>query len=1120
MTFSEQSTTCPECGRESSPSSPKGLCAKCLISLAISNASPKSDEPNIGDSEIVDGPNESIGSTIGRYRLLDQIGEGGFGIVYMAEQREPVTRKVALKIIKLGMDTREVIARFESERQALALMDHPNIAHVLDAGSTQSGRPFFVMELVRGIAITRFCDQEKLTTHERLSLFIDVCAAVQHAHQKGIIHRDLKPNNVLVTMNEDKPMPKIIDFGIAKATAQKLTDLTLFTRFHQFLGTPAYMSPEQAQMNNKDVDTRSDVYSLGVLLYELLTGRTPFDVKGLMSAGQEAVLKHVKEIEPERPSTRISSLSNDEQAVVARRRNEDPARLRDYLSGDVDKIVMKALEKDRRRRYDTAHDFALDVKRSLNDEPVTAVAPSALYKGRKFVRRNRMTVLACASILFSLVVGLGLALSFYKRERVARGVSDAAWVEAEKTRAEAELRKNEAMRQLYNANMLMADQHRKKGRYFKTILDRHDPSLMPTKDRRNFEWFYLKSRVGMFEPMPLKHGGVIRSLDLSADGQWIAVGGNGVRVWDANKSSMPSKHFCQGKIISAVSWNPVSSDQFAAVGEGGTLYLCHTNDNSTIESKVVPGNIESISWSPGGKRIAMTANNTLVIWDAVNATRLFDYEFRNALVTGVAWNPDNDLLAIIHELKDRKPQIRLAWVDSEGIHSPAGFFFKQPLNENSPALRWSPDGKFLAAGSKYHRLLAWRVNYESVNRNVTYNLVLSAENAHSGMITSLAWNEDSTRLASSGEDQVIHLWDIMSGRPPVSFFGNDGSVYALAWSKTDSDAPEGRLYSGGKDRVVKTWRPHVSIQKQAVFDHWVGAAEWSPDGSLIAVPSYRDSIELIDSETLQISSKLTSAGNIGTVSWSPEGQLLATSNKKHPIAIWDVNTGEIVKEIDCSDTAQVAWNPNAELPIIAAIQGYGSSKDCPSLWNSDTGELISKLFVSTVQERAFRLAWSHEGDRLATGSRWGAVRIWNGRTGELMSTLTENFGTHDDRAYRVRLLAWSPDDTRLATVNGEGNLTIYGVESGETIYSRVAHPGGALVVDWSPDGKRLVTGGEDAKVLIHDAGSGETVMEIDGHTDRIYTVRWGPAGQRLMTAGYDQTVRVWDARFAYELEKP
>jgi len=388
-------------------------------------------------------PSNRPGDRIGRYKLLQQIGEGGCGVVYMAEQEEPVRRRVALKVIKLGMDTKNVIARFEAERQALALMDHPNIAKVLDAGATETGRPYFVMELVRGIKITDYCDQNNLATRERLDLFIQVCRAVQHAHQKGVIHRDIKPSNILVTVNDGVPVPKVIDFGIAKATQGRLTDKTLFTAFEQFIGTPAYMSPEQAVMTSLDIDTRSDIYSLGVLLYELLTGKTPFDANALLQSGLDAMRRTIREVEPPKPSARLSTMLDAERATTASQRQTEPTKLIHLLKGDLDWIVMKCLEKDRGRRYETANGLAADIKRHLNTEPVVARPPSRLYEFQKTVRRHKIGFAATGAVIIALLLGFIISTWSLLKERQARQRAVVAETkakdEAAKSQQEAQL---------------------------------------------------------------------------------------------------------------------------------------------------------------------------------------------------------------------------------------------------------------------------------------------------------------------------------------------------------------------------------------------------------------------------------------------------------------------------------------------------------------------------------------------------------------------------------------------------------------------------------------------------------------------------------------------------------
>ncbi len=389
-------------------------------------------------------PYHAPGTMIGPYKLMEQIGEGGFGVVYVADQQEPVRRRVALKIIKPGMESREVLTRFEAERQAIALMDHPNIARVFDAGVTDGAQPYFVMELVRGVPLITFCDSKKLDTSERLQLFVTICHAVQHAHQKGIIHRDLKPSNILVTVQDGQPLAKVIDFGVAKAIGQSLTVKTIYTRFASMVGTPAYMSPEQAEMSAVDVDTRSDIYSLGVLLYELLTASTPFAPDRLRTVDFDELRRIIREEDPPRPSARLSTLNNELASTVATSRRLDPAKLSSSMKRDLDWIVMKALDKDRNRRYSTAGALAQDVSRFLMDQPVEARPPSAWYRFSKFARRNKVAISTASMVAGALI--LGTALSVWQA-RVAVRERDEKEVALQQARA-AEATANHARREL------------------------------------------------------------------------------------------------------------------------------------------------------------------------------------------------------------------------------------------------------------------------------------------------------------------------------------------------------------------------------------------------------------------------------------------------------------------------------------------------------------------------------------------------------------------------------------------------------------------------------------------------------------------------------------------------
>jgi hypothetical protein len=459
---------------------------------------------------------EQLGSRLGRYQLVQKIGEGGCGVVYLAEQEKPVRRQVALKVIKLGMDTKSVIARFEAERQALAMMDHPNIARVLDAGATDGGRLFFVMELVRGTSITKYCDENHLNTIQRLQLFSQACRAIQHAHQKGVIHRDIKPSNILVTVHDRLPVPKVIDFGIAKATEGRLTDSTLHTATEHFVGTPAYMSPEQAETSNLDVDTRSDIYSLGVLLYELLTSRTPFDTKMLMRSGMDEMRRMLREEEPQLPSTMITSLRNTELTLTANNRHAEPPKLIAQMKGDLDWIVMKALEKDRNRRYETANGLALDIQRFIDSEPVLARPPSQLYRFKKLVRRNKIVFGAAGAVAMTLLLGLGLSTWLLLRER------DARMHERDARRREAQLRAEAEDRAKISQAMMFVSQ----GQYNDAddVLNRvrvfpPNPSLDSVSALRSVgEWLALQGR---WQPAKERYAALLKIDKLDNVGQVV-----------------------------------------------------------------------------------------------------------------------------------------------------------------------------------------------------------------------------------------------------------------------------------------------------------------------------------------------------------------------------------------------------------------------------------------------------------------------------------------------------------------------------------------------------------------------------------------------------------------------
>ena len=593
------------------------------------------DEPLVPPGETVElrGTFEKPGDQIDDYKLLQQIGEGGFGIVFMAEQMRPVVRRVALKIIKPGMDSREVIARFEAERQALAMMDHPNIAKVLDAGTTGRGRPYFVMELVRGIRITQFCDDQQLTPKERLELFIPVCHSIQHAHQKGVIHRDIKPSNILVSLYDGRPVPKVIDFGVAKAIQQRLTEKTMFTQFGQVIGTLEYMSPEQAEMNQLDIDTRADIYSLGAVLYELLTGSPPFERTRLRSGAFDQVLRIIREEEPPRPSLRLSASEN--LPAISAQRKVEPARLSRLMRGEIDWIVMKALDKQRSRRYESASRLAADIEAHLSGLPVSAVKPSATYRVQKYVRRHTAALAVAATIGGLLVAGTAVSTVLAIKEmrasdnehqqRLAAEQNEREAIEAKQllqvaTNNEIALRKK-AERDQYYFHMLLAPSD-----WENANIKRLQQSLSTTSKYhdRGFEWYYWQSRLHQELRSIHPHLGQLRGLRLAADQRDIVVDTDSYRSYqlDAKTGNLTAAHG-SGPVSPNGRWLAEGSD-----GENETPKTVIDTSTGMRTAVRLPQNQQIVAVSPNGARLITSdyVAGASYLWDVKTSTRLREFK--------------------------------------------------------------------------------------------------------------------------------------------------------------------------------------------------------------------------------------------------------------------------------------------------------------------------------------------------------------------------------------------------------------------------------------------------------------------------------------------------------------
>jgi WD40 repeat protein len=1044
---------------------------------------------------------EGPGAIIGRYKLLELIGEGGFGNVYMAEQQEPVHRKVALKIIKLGMDTRAVIARFEAERQALALMDHPNIAKVLDAGATETGRPYFVMDLVRGDPITEYCDANKLTTHDRLKLFIDVCHAVQHAHQKGIIHRDLKPSNILVTQDNWQPVPKIIDFGVAKATQQRLTEKTLFTAHRQLVGTPEYMSPEQATFGESDVDTRSDIYSLGVLLYELVVGTTPFNAAQLGSRGYDEICRVIREVDPVTPSRRLSALGTT-AAGVCERRQAQPEALRKLLHGDLDWIVMKCLEKDRNRRYETASELARDIERYLANEPVQASPPSAAYHLKKFVRRNRLAVAACCAIAVGLLVGFtGVTVGLIRVSAIAQQ-RDASLVAQKAITEELRAESDGRLRQQYNSDMnaaIMAYDENDLERV-RTLLRRYDPSAREDQqDLRGPEWYFL----------------------------WNA----SLRTWSTEKLTVGTSY----------------TETSALAPDRNTLALCLAYRPLTIldlrSGRLTRLAADRNGW---GLYVAYSADGHTLAYPSAGATgiTLSDLESRNERkisagkrLFSIAFSPDNSQIAagsqgdvMVWDLGRENEPLTIP-VASSRIWT----------------VKFSPDGERIVAGDHNGGLTV----IDRVSATVAAHL-----KAHDGQLVCLAHSSDGRLLATGSHDRTVRIWDARSYKHLATLTGHTDIVRGVAFSPTNPKL----LASGqrGGNGVVKIWdldtfaercTLHGICNGTVLYFSQDGQSLITEDNSRIAiwngVEHYVDVVKT-DGEVFNLAIStddrfivsLTGIGSeMGTVAVrdSTTTKLVdlpfGANEKFGAIAISPQNVlvagdgnGRIVfHHLDRSQDkqlpalqAKVAVSALAFSPL-GQILASGGASGAIEVWRAE-GNAWKRAFIadtdSAHRDRVTRLAFSPDGTLLATASRDHTVKVWDAATGSLVNTF-------DKQPFWVTGLAFTLDGRHIASGGwgGTGAVYIWDPYTGEV----------QRQFEWDADSVRdllflsdntLVTACGDNRVKFIDLETGEQRMRFEGHTDAVQCLAASSDGKLLVSGGrWDHCLRFWRAATEEEVSR-
>jgi len=1087
--------------------------------------------PGPADSQA--GPELGVGLSIGRYKLLEKIGEGGCGVVYVAEQTEPVRRRVALKVIKLGMDTKAVVARFEAERQALAMMDHANIARVFDGGTTETGRPYFVMELVRGIAITRYCDEASLTTRERLELFIKVCQAVQHAHQKGIIHRDLKPSNILVTLHDGVPVPKVIDFGIAKAIEGRLTEHTVYTQLHQFMGTPAYMSPEQAELTGLDIDTRSDIYSLGVLLYELLAGSPPFDPKELLASGLDAMRKIIREQEPVRPSTRLGTLIESDSTTTAKRRSTDPVKLRHQLQGDLDWIVMKCLEKDRQRRYETANGLAFDIRRHLHDEPVLARPPSAAYRFQKAFRRQKVVFTAAIVTAAALLLGLGATSVLLVREQAARRGLNGTLADLEMDKSEALFAAGDAsaaLAYLAHASRRNAAPEVAASKMFWALTRRpywirltepmrHSDEVTSARFSGDGRQVVTASKDGTArvwdaqtgQPLapPLRHADAVISARFSPDGRWVVTGSSDgtARVWEAKTGQplAPPLHH-QGRVSSA-QFSP-DGERVVTASLDGTARVWEARTGQPVTAPLPHKEaVLEAEFSPDSRRVLTASEDrTAQIWDVATSRPTLPPLEALAKVVCARFSPDGRRVATV--TSDRWVNI---W-DANTGKSLSSFF---GVRDSPRSLEFSPDGqRLLAAGG-----------FRAVVHDLVAGHLLGGWMVHSSEIQSAQFSPDGQRVVTACADRTARVWDARTGLPSAQEtleganaqlnvplgqpFRHAGPVNFAQFS------PDGlRVVTASADHTAQVWVAPTCASLTVPFKHaeWIRNAEFSPDGRRVLTSSQDRTARVWDARigqplTPAMQHPLSRPNGLSGATFSPDARRVLTASYDGTAQVWDAQTGQRLNGPLQHAGPVISFDySNDGRRVVTA-----STDKTARVWDPETGHpLTPPLQHGDIVSAA---GFSPDGLRVVTASNDKTARVWDAQTGQAVTAPLQH---HAEVWYAV----FSPDSQRVATASNDGTARVWDAQTGRAMTGPLEHQASISCVRFSPDGRRVVTASEDKTARVWDARTGQAQAGPLQHHQGVLYAEFSPDGSRVLTASADGTMRLWDAETGRPLSEP
>ncbi len=1012
------------------------------------------------------------------------------GEVWVAKQSEPVKRKVALKLIKTGMDSRAVLARFEQERQALAMMDHTNIAKVLDAGMTPNGQPFFVMELVNGRPLTKFCDEAKLTPKERLELFVPICQAVQHAHQKGIVHRDLKPSNILVTIIDGKPVPKVIDFGVAKALAGKLTDESMSTQLGAVVGTLEYMSPEQAGFSGVDIDTRADIYSLGVVLYELLTGLRPIDAKRVKKAALAEMIRIIQEEEPSKPSTRLST--DESLPSMAALRQTEPRKLMALLRGELDWVVMKCLEKSRERRYETVNGLARDIERYLADEPVEARPPSTGYRLSKFLRRNKGPVLAASLVLLALLTGLALASFGFVRAKSERDMADKARTDALAQRDIADKASIEA-----HAQRDIADRASLDALAQKKIADNQRQLALEnaTKAQQSARMAELRLAEGL-----ISQGDVLslagrfaeaHLLYTDAYDQFAELKGPllaaEVGLWSSyRQTNFPLRSFtAHSSRVSSVAIAPDGRTALSG-SESGTLRLWELATG--LELRTFTGHsgwVSSVTISVDDRTaLSGSHDKTLKLWDLATGKELRTFTGHSNIVTSVAIAPDGR--TVLSGSYDRTLKL---WDAATGEEL-------RTLNGHSgrvSSVAIAPDGRTALSGSGDNTLKLW---------DLATGKELRTFAGHSDWVSSVAIAPGGRTALSGSWDKTLKLWDLTDGKELHTYTGHSGMVLSVAI------APDGQTaLSGSLDKTLRVWGLVVGRKPRVFTGHsnMVLSVAIAPNGQTSVSADGDGTTSLWDlTGGKDLRTFNGDSGPVTAVAIAPDGRTALSGSVDTTLRLWDLASGRVLgtlaghsKGVTC-----VAIAPDGRTAL------SGSVDTTLKLWDLASGKEL-RTFTGHADSLS-AVAIASDGRTVLSGSCDRTLKLRHLASGKELRTLTGHSGM-------VRSVAIAPDGRTALSGSDDKTLKLWDVATGKELRTFTGHSNTVRSVAIAPDGRTALSGSLDKTLKLWDLASGKVLRSFTGHSDSVTSVAIAPDGRIALSASDDKTLRLWDLASGKEL---